>query len=59
MSVQGRQRSFAASGSSRWPGLVAELVTRQRAPPPPNVKFLRISRDPGHPFHGIADSVSR
>jgi hypothetical protein len=21
--------------------------------------WLRISRDPGHPFHGIADSVSR
>ena len=46
MSLKGRQRPFAASGSSRWPDLVAELLTRQRAPPPPNVKFRWHSRQP-------------
>ena len=45
-STLGRQRTFAASGSSRWPDLVAELLTRQRAPPPPNVKFRWHSRQP-------------
>lgn len=39
MSVQGRQRPVAASGSSRWPVLVVESLTRLRAPSPPNVKF--------------------
>ena len=35
----GRQRPFGASGSSRWPDLVAESVTHLRVPPSPNVKF--------------------
>ena len=39
MSRWGRQRPIAASGSSRWPDLVAESVTHLRVPPSPNVKF--------------------
>ena len=39
MSGLGRQRPFAASGSSRWPNIVPDSLTRLRAPPPPNVKF--------------------
>jgi hypothetical protein len=39
MSLKGRQRPFAASGSSRWPDLVTESLTRQCVPPPPSVKF--------------------
>lgn len=35
----GRQRPLAVGGSSRWHRLVAESLTRPRAPPPPNVKF--------------------
>ena len=38
MSLMGRQRPFAASGSSRWLGLVAESLTCLCVPPP-NVKF--------------------
>ena len=37
--ASGRQRPFAASGSSRWPNVIADSLTRLRAPPPPNVKF--------------------
>ena len=36
--AEGRQRPFAASGSSRWLGLVAESLTCLCVPPP-NVKF--------------------
>ena len=35
----GRQRPFAASGSSRWPNIVPDSLTRLRALPPSNVKF--------------------
>jgi hypothetical protein len=51
----GRQRPFAASGSSRWPGLVAESLTHACVPPPPNVKFRGTadSRPRGWPTSGI------
>ena len=39
MSVRGRENQFAASGSSRWPDVVAKVVTRRRVLPSPNVKF--------------------
>jgi hypothetical protein len=42
----GRQRPFAGSGSSRWPGLVAESLNRLRAPPPPKVRFRGYSGQP-------------
>ena len=35
----GRERPFAASGSSRWPNIVPDSLSRLRALPPSNVKF--------------------
>ena len=55
--AMGRQRPFAAGGSSRWLDLVAESPTRLRAPPTPNVKFRDTadSRTKNWPAPGIGD----
>ncbi len=51
----GRQRPISASGSSRWPDLVADSVTHLRVPPSPNVKFRGAadSRHRNWPTSGI------
>ena len=55
MTGMGRQRPFAASGSSRWPDLDADSLTCLRAPPPPNVKSRGTadSRQRSWPTSGI------
>ena len=55
MSALGRKYQFAASGSSRWPGIAAGWLNLLRAPPPTKVRSRGVpaSRSGGRPRSGI------
>ena len=52
---RGRKSQFAASGSSRWPNIVAKRLTCSSAPPPPKGTFRGTAdnRPTGRPKSGI------